>query len=67
MHLAGWEPLISLAGSEEQINFSQQCPKMFKIASDIFIHAFLLFLGLFLKIVWPVSTEFNFLLFDEVQ
>ena len=40
---------ISLAGSEEQINFSQQCPKMFKITSDIFIHAFLLFLGLFLK------------------
>ena len=41
---------ISLAGSEEQMNFSQQSPKMFKIASDIFIHAFLLFLGLFLKI-----------------
>ena len=31
---------ISLAGSEEQINFSQQSPKMLKIASDIFIYAF---------------------------
>ena len=42
---AGWEPLhpsVSLAGagSEEQMNFSRQSPKMFKIASDIFIHAF---------------------------
>ena len=31
---------ISLAGSEEQIMFFQQSPKMLKIASDIFIHAF---------------------------
>ena len=31
------------------MNFSQQSPKMFKIASDIFIHAFLLFLGLFFQ------------------
>ena len=40
---AGWEPLhpsVSLAGSEEQMNFSRQSPKMFIIASDIFIHAF---------------------------
>ena len=40
---AGWEPphpSVSLAGSEEQMNFSRQSPKMFKIASDIFIHAF---------------------------
>ena len=43
--LAGNSP-ISLAGSEEQINFSQQSPKMLKIASDIFIRAFLLFLSL---------------------
>ena len=28
---------------EEQMNFSQQSPEMFKIASDIFIHAFLFF------------------------
>ena len=41
---------ISLAGSEEQINFSQQSPKMLKMASESFIHALLLFLGLFLKI-----------------
>ena len=41
---------ISLAGSEEQINFSQQSPKMLKMASKSFIHALLLFLGLFLKI-----------------
>ena len=32
------------------MNFSQQSPKMFKIASESFSHAFLLFLGLFLKI-----------------
>ena len=41
---------ISLARSEEQINFSQQSPKMLKMASESFIHALLLFLGLFLKI-----------------
>ena len=41
---------ISLAGSEEQINFSQQSPKMLKMASETFIHVLLLFLGLFLKI-----------------
>ena len=41
---------ISLAGNEGQINFSQQSPKMLKMASESFIHA-LLFLGLFLKIV----------------
>ena len=50
---------ISLAGSEEQINFSQQCPKMFKIASDIFFHAFLLFLGLFLNFFRWVPLEKN--------
>ena len=47
--LAGNSP-ISLAGSEEQINFSQQSPKMLKIVSESCIHALLLFLGLFLKI-----------------
>ena len=41
---------ISLPGSEDQINFSQQSPKMLKMASETFIHALLLFLGLFLKI-----------------
>ena len=41
---------ISLAGSEEQIIFFQQSPKMLKIVSENFIHALLLFLGLFLKI-----------------
>ena len=50
---------ISLARSEEQIKFSQQCLKMFKIASDIFIHAFLLFLGLFLKIFRWVSLSWG--------
>ena len=51
--VAGWRCtllagnlFISLAGSEEQINFSQQSPKILKIASDIFIRAFLLFLSL---------------------
>ena len=47
--LAG-DSSISLAGSEEQINFFQQSPKMLKIVSENFIHALLLFLGLFLKI-----------------
>ena len=41
---------VTLAGSEEQINFSQQTPNMLKIALESFIHALLLFLGLFLKI-----------------
>ena len=47
--LAGNSP-ISLAGSEEQINFSQQSAKMLKTVSESCIHALLLFLGLFLKI-----------------
>ena len=47
--LAGNSP-ISLPGSEEQINFSQQSPKMLKIVSENCIHALLLYLGLFLKI-----------------
>ena len=41
---------ISPAGSEEQIIFSQQSPKILKMASESFIHALLLFLGLFFKI-----------------
>ena len=41
---------ISPAGSEEQMIFSQQSPKMLKMASESFIHALLLFSGLFLKI-----------------
>ena len=52
---------ISLAGSEEQINFSRQSPKMLKMASESFIHALLLFLGLFLKnsrwVLLDVSSE----------
>ena len=39
----------SLAGSEEQINFSQHSPKMLKMASESFILALLLFLGLFFE------------------
>ena len=31
---------ISLAGSEEQINFSQKCPNMLKMASESFIRVF---------------------------
>ena len=41
---------ISPAESEEQIIFSQQSPKILKMASESFIHALLLFLGLFFKI-----------------
>ena len=44
---------ISLTGSEEQINSSQQSSKMLKMASGILIYAFLLFLRLFLK--FPVG------------
>ena len=49
---------ISLAESEEQIHFSQQSPKMLKMDSQSFIHALLLFLGLFLKMSrWvPLTT-----------
>ena len=56
MHPAGWELSISLAWSEEQINFPINLPpKMLKMASKSFIHALLLFLGLFLKISRWVS------------
>ena len=50
---------ISLAGSEEQINFSQQSPKMLKMASESFIHVLLLFLDVFLKISrWvPLNSQ----------
>ena len=49
---------ISLAGSEEQMYFSQQCPKILKVASQSFIHTLLLFLGLFLKISrWVLLTS----------
>ena len=45
---------ISLAGSEEQIHFSQQSAKMLKMASESSIHALLLLLGLFVKISYWV-------------
>ena len=49
---------ICLPGSEEQINFSQQSPKTLKMASKSFIHALLLFSGLFLKISrWVPLTQ----------
>ena len=50
---------ISLAGSEEQIDFCQQSPKILKMASESFILALLLLLGLFLKISrWmPVKKD----------
>ena len=67
--LLGRNSSISLAGSEEQINFSQQSPKMLKMASETFIHASLLFLGLFLKISRCVplirsQLSFNYLLVE---
>ena len=37
--LLAWNISISLAGSEEQVNFSQQSPQMLKMASERFIHA----------------------------
>ena len=48
--LLAWNSSMSLAGREEQIHFSQQPPRMLKMASGNFIHALLLFLGPFLKI-----------------
>ena len=41
---------INLAGSEEQINVSQQSPTMLRIASENFLDTLLLVLGLLLKI-----------------
>ena len=41
--LLAWN--ASISGSEGQINFSQQIPKMFKMASESSIHALLFFLG----------------------
>ena len=55
---------ISLAGSEEQIIFFQQSPKMLKIVSEIFIHALLLFLGLFLKISRWMPLKFRSFCYD---
>ena len=37
-------------GRGKHLNFSQKSPKILKMASECFIHALLLFLGLFLKI-----------------
>ena len=48
---------ISLAGSEEQINFSQQSPKILQMVSGGFIHALLLLLGLVLKISRLVAPD----------
>ena len=51
VNLALWpHPILIYPGNEEQINFSRKSPKMLKMASESFIHALLLFLGLFLKI-----------------
>ena len=50
-----WNSSISLADSEEQINFPQQSPKLLKMASESFIHALFLFLGLF-AIFFPLGT-----------
>ena len=51
---------ISLAGSEEQLSFSQHSPKTLKMASESFIHPLFPFLGLFLNISsWVPLTVFN--------
>ena len=55
--LAG-NSFVRLAGSEELTNFSQQSPKMLKLASESFIHALLLFLGLVFKISHRVPLKF---------
>ena len=48
--LLAWNSSISLAGSEKQINSSQQSPKMLNMDSESSIHGLLLFLGLLLGI-----------------
>ena len=53
----GTLPSVLLREYEEQINFSQQSPKMLKMASESLIHALLLFLGLFLKMSLWVPLE----------
>ena len=53
----GTLPSVLLREYEEQMNFSQQSPKMLKMASESLIHALLLFLGLFLKISPWVPLE----------
>ena len=59
---------ISLARSEEQINFSQQSLKMLKMASESFIQASLLFFGLFLKLsCWVPLKGFKWLSNEEVS
>ena len=51
VNLALWpHPILIYPGNEEQIYFPRKSPKMLKMASESFIHALLLFLGLFLKI-----------------
>ena len=56
---SGGNSSISLAGSEEQINVSQQSPKILKMASEDFFHALLLFLRLFLKMYRLVTLPFR--------
>ena len=58
---------ISLSESEEQINMSQQSPKMLKMASESFIHSLLLVLGLFLKISRWVPLYMRFRIMTSVE
>ena len=57
---------ISLAGNEEQINFSQQSPKMLKMASISFIHA-LLFLGSFSQNCERKTVQVFFYVSNKVE
>ena len=60
MHLAGLElTSISLAGSGEQIKFSQQSLKMLKMASESFNQTLVLYLGFFLNDSRRVPLETN--------
>ena len=78
--VAGWRCtllaghlFISFAGSEEQLHFSQQSPKMLKIASETVIyvhnvsptnHLFNEFFHLFRPVVFPaigITQDFHFL------
>ena len=58
---AGWELFHQSCWEWGTDNFFQQSPKMLKIVSENFIHALLLFLGLFLKISrWVPLYQLSF-------
>ena len=58
---------ISLAGSEEEIHFSQQSPKMLKMVSESFILALLLFFRSFSQDFPCTIIQRSFSLFMQLR